>query len=250
MSNGGGGEHRDHDAPADDQEVSDADRPDDPHPDLLRWSETLASVARTGLSFSDSIYEKERYEEILHVAGDMAAAVVEEHTRESQVEAWLSEVGQGIEGYVTPKIAIGAVVGNDAGEILLIQRSDSGIWLYPTGWADVGYSPAEVAIKEVREETGIEVEVRSLIGVFDGMRLGFGAVPMYSLVFHCHAVGGELVPHPLEVLDAAWFAERDVPEPVSRFGHWGDHAFSAIRGEEPGVLYDAPRDKVWRSTDD
>jgi 8-oxo-dGTP pyrophosphatase MutT (NUDIX family) len=217
------------------------------HPDLLRWSETLASVARTGLSFSESIYEKERYEEILHVAGDMAAAAVEEHTRESQVEAWLALVGEGIAGYVTPKIAVGAVVGNDDGQILLIQRADSGIWLYPTGWADVGYSPAEVAIKEVKEETGIDVDVKQLIGVFDGMRLGFGAVPMYSLVFHCHATGGSLDPHPLEVLDAAWFDQVALPEPVSRFGHWGEHAFAAIRGDKVGVLYDHPRDEVWRT---
>ena len=49
-------------------------------------------------------------------------------------------VESGPAGYVTPKVAIGAVVGNDAGELLLIQRSDSGIWLYPTGWADIGYS--------------------------------------------------------------------------------------------------------------
>ena len=48
--------------------------------------------------------------------------------------------GDGVSGYVTPKVAVGAVVGNDDGEILLIQRSDSGIWLYPTGWADIGYS--------------------------------------------------------------------------------------------------------------
>ena len=54
-------------------------------------------------------------------------------------------------------VAIGAVVGNDDGEILLVQRADSGIWLYPTGWADVGYSPAEVAVKEVEEETGLRV---------------------------------------------------------------------------------------------
>ena len=38
------------------------------------------------------------------------------------------------------------IVGNEAGEILLVQRADSGVWLYPTGWADVGYSPAEVAV--------------------------------------------------------------------------------------------------------
>ena len=68
-------------------------------------------------------------------------------------------VGEGVPGYVTPKVAVGAVVGNDDGEILLVQRADSGIWLYPTGWADVGYSPAEVAVKEV--ERGDRHRVRA-----------------------------------------------------------------------------------------
>ena len=71
----------------------------------------------------------------------------------------------------TPKVAVGAVVGNDEGEILLVQRADSGIWLYPTGWADIGYSASEVAVKEVEEETGIECEVVQLIAVLDGLRL-------------------------------------------------------------------------------
>src|SRR3954469_12708823 len=45
-----------------------------------------------------------------------------------------------------------------SGQILLVQRADSGVWLYPTGWADIGYSPSEIALKEVAEETGIECE--------------------------------------------------------------------------------------------
>ena len=62
----------------------------------------------------------------------------------------------------------------------------------PVGWADVGYSPSEIAMKEVLEETGIECETVSLIAVLDGLRLGFARVPMYSLVFHCRMLGGEL----------------------------------------------------------
>ena len=77
----------------------------------------------------------------------------------------MGQVGEGIAGYVTPKVAVGAVVGNDKGEMLLVQRADSGVWLYPTGWADVGYSAAEVVVKEVLEETGIEAEPIRLIAV-------------------------------------------------------------------------------------
>ena len=111
-------------------------------------------------------------------------------------EEWLASVGDGVDGYVTPKVAVAAVVANEAGEILLTQRADSGVWLYPVGWADVGYSPSEVAVKEVYEETGIECEPRRLIMVLDGLRLGFTRIPLYSLVFHCVAIGGELRAHP------------------------------------------------------
>ena len=120
-------------------------------------------------------------------------------------------MGDGVAGYATPKVAIGAVVGNDDNELLLVQRADSGVWLYPTGWADIGYSPSEVAVKEVREETGILCEPIRLLGVLDGMRLGFTRVPLYSLLFHCRATGGELRTHPLECADAGWFARTTCP---------------------------------------
>ena len=146
--------------------------------DLVRWSETLAAIARTGLGFTKSLYEQERFEEVLHVAGDIRASLAAdlELDVEHYVDEWMRNVGDGVAGYVTPKSAIGAVVYDDEGRILLVQRADSGVWLYPTGWADVGYSPAEVAVKEVLEETGIEVEPIRLIAVFDGLRLGFTPV--------------------------------------------------------------------------
>src|SRR5580692_105124 len=168
---------------------------------LLRWSESLAAIARTGLGFSDNLYERERFDEVLRVAADIAVAAdlgaEGAEDAEGSVDEWLKQVGEGVAGYVTPKVAVGAAVGNDKGEMLLVQRADSGVWLYPTGWADVGYSAAEVVVKEVLEETGIEAEVVRLIAVLDGLRLGFTRVPLYSLVFYCRAVGGALQAHPL-----------------------------------------------------
>jgi ADP-ribose pyrophosphatase YjhB (NUDIX family) len=165
------------------------------------------------------------------------------------VQEWLDGVGDGVAGYVTPKVAVGAVVGNELGEILLVQRSDSGIWLYPTGWADIGYSPAEVAMKEVKEETGIDCEPLRLIAVIDGLRMGFTRVPLYSLVFHCRATGGELERHPLETSDVGWFGQDDLPFPIVGFDRWGKAAFAAIRGEPVEVQFDAPRAPVWRGDD-
>lgn len=219
---------------------------------LLRWSESLAALARTGLGFTESLYERERFEEVLRVAADIRAAADEASADLDDgaglVEEWLGQVGEGVPGYVTPKVAVGAAVGNDDGELLLIQRADSGVWLYPTGWCDVGYSAAEVAVKEVEEETGIEAEPVRLIAVLDGLRLGFTRIPLYSLVFHLRAVGGKLEPHPLECRDVGWFRRDNLPEPLVGFERWGDHVFAALAGEHRDVLYDRVRAPMWRGT--
>jgi ADP-ribose pyrophosphatase YjhB (NUDIX family) len=215
--------------------------------DLLRWSESLAAIARTGLGFTESLYERERFEEVLKVAADIRVAAGHELESEVLVEEWLKQVGEGVAGYVTPKIAIGAVVGNEEGKILLIQRADSGVWLYPTGWADVGYSAAEVAVKEVKEETGIDIEPVRLIAVLDGIRLGFTRIPLYSLVFLCRVLGGKLQAHPLETTGVGWFGEDELPEPLAGWERWAPHAFRAIRGDKVEVLFDPPRKPMWRT---
>jgi ADP-ribose pyrophosphatase YjhB (NUDIX family) len=217
--------------------------------DLLRWSEALAGIARTGLGFTESLYERERFEEVLAVAADIRVAAGSDFDHEHLVHEWLRIVGEGVAGYVTPKVAIGAVVGNDREEILLVQRADSGVWLYPTGWADIGYSAAEVAVKEVLEETGIQCEPNRLIMVLDGLRLGFTRVPLYSVVFHCTAIGGDLKAHPLETSAVGWFAEDKLPWPLAGVDRWGATAFAAIRGQPFDVLFDQPRDNPWRGRD-
>jgi len=226
--------------------------------ELARWSEALAAIARTGMGFTENLYERERYEEVLHIAADIKATAREieradleqvEIQRETDhfVQEWLESIGEGVPGYVTPKVAIGAIVGNDDGDILLVQRKDSGIWLYPTGWADVGYSPAEVAVKEVSEETGIECEVLRLLGVVDGQRMGFSRFGMYMLLFHCRATGGELQGHPLETADVGWFPEDGLPEVTAGAQWWGSMAFAAINGDESPATFDPVRPSVWRS---
>jgi ADP-ribose pyrophosphatase YjhB (NUDIX family) len=234
--------------------------------DLARWSSALAAVARTGLGFTENLYERERFEEVLHIAADIKAAAAAceraeraeraEHDelvgveRETDhfVQEWLENIGEGVPGYVTPKIAVGAVVGNDRGELLLVQRADSGIWLYPTGWADVGYSASEVVVKEVREETGIDCEPVRLMSVIDGQRMGISRFAMYLLLFYCRATGGELQPHPLETSDVGWFGPDDLPERTAGAAWWGPQAFAAIAGDEPPTGFDPPRAPVWRES--
>jgi ADP-ribose pyrophosphatase YjhB (NUDIX family) len=224
--------------------------------DLARWAESLAGVARTGLGFTDSLYERERFEEVLKVAADIKAVVDgdgavtgdgrEAASPEDLVGQWMASVGKGVAGYVTPKVAVGAVVGNDRHELLLVKRADSGNWLYPTGWCDVGYSAAEVVVKEVREETGIDVEPIRLIAVIDGLQAGFNKVALYSLVFLCRADGGELSAHPLECADVGWFGEDRLPSPVAGPSRWLPQALAAVRGEPVELFFDPPRRPPWR----
>ena len=218
--------------------------------DLRRWAESLAGVARTGLAFTQNQFERERYEEILLIAGDIKS--VADDGRDGALDAdghvveWMREVDGGVAGYVTPKVAVGAAVVNDDGKLLLIQRADSGVWLYPTGWCDVGYSAPEVVAKEVLEETGIEVDVVRLIGVLDGLRLGVSRVPLFSLVFLCRATGGTLRPHELECLDAGWFGRDELPVDTLGSERWAPEIFAVIDGEQRDVFYDDLRRPVWR----
>ena len=221
---------------------------------LLRWSEALAASAMTGMGFTESLYETERFEEILKVASEIRGAAdiagfgfERESSTDEILDCWRQSVGKGVPGYVTPKCAVATIVGNEKGEILLVQRSDSGIWLYPTGWADVGYSPSEVAVKEVREETGIEVEPVRLVAVIDGMRRGFTAVPLYSLVFYCRVVGGTLKAHPLECRDVGWFSRDALPSPMARADQWVSMAFKAIDGIVEPTQFDNVRDPLWQA---
>lgn len=219
---------------------------------LIRWSETLAGIAGTGLSFTENLYEKERFEEILRVAAEVKAYARGHEELESRYvdevfEFWRRSVGEGIPGYITPKAAVGAIVGNSNGEILLVQRADSGVWLYPTGWADVGYSPAEIVAKEVLEETGVVAWPTRLLSVVDGMQRGFTTVPMYSMIFFCEYRGGKLKPHPLECRDVGWFAEKQLPSPLAARDKWVSMAFNAIRGESGPTYFDPPREPFWHA---
>ncbi len=219
---------------------------------LRRWAESLAGVARTGLGFTQSQYERERFEEVLKIAGDIKAAADDgldgAQDTTGHVEEWMGQIGDGVPGYATPKVAVGAAVTNERGELLLIQRADSGIWLYPTGWCDIGYSAPEVVVKEVEEETGLLVEPVRLIGVLDGLRLGTSRIPLYSLLFFCRYISGELNPHPLECADAGWFTRDALPSPILGAERWAEPIFAAIDGERRDVFYDTLRRPVWRGT--
>ncbi len=204
--------------------------------ELLRWAADLTGVARAGLARTTSLYEQERFEEVGRIAADIRAAAllgVDDGAPGGEIlNAGPLRVPP--EG---PKVAVGALVANGAGELLLVQRADSGGWLFPAGLADIGYSPAEVAVKETAEETGVIVEPVSLAAVIDITRLGYPQ-PLYVLVFACRMLGGDLQPHPLETRAVGFFSRERLPEPLIGRDRWVDVAFAAVAGEAPGCSFD------------
>lgn len=209
------------------------------------WIQELKAVAQTGLAFNPHIFDRERYEALLTLASNMAAtmnggAALDAELAEALAERWRADVVKGVPGYVTPKVGVGAVVFNDRDEILLILRPEGG-WLFPTGWADIGYTPAQVAAKEVLEETGLVVTPLRIVGVYDSSTWRNDLNPhYYSIVFYCRLEGGELRPHPVETRGAGFFARDALPQPLFRTStSWIEHAWGAHQGNQKGAYFDS-----------
>jgi len=93
--------------------------------------------------------------------------------------------------------SVGAIIRNEAGQILFLVRADNGLWDIPAGAVDPGETPAQAVVREVREETGLIVEPVAVRGVFGGpaFRLTYGngdLVEYTVIIFECRIVGGVL----------------------------------------------------------
>ncbi|AYF30453.1 NUDIX hydrolase [Micromonospora tulbaghiae] len=96
---------------------------------------------------------------------------------------------------VVPSVV--AAVCNQRGELLMIHRTDNNLWALPGGGHDIGESISDTVVREVREETGIKVEVTGLIGIYTSprhvMAYDDGEVrQQFSICFTARPVGGEL----------------------------------------------------------
>jgi ADP-ribose pyrophosphatase YjhB (NUDIX family) len=183
--------------------------------ELARFIERIAAIARTGLAFKPDGYDSERYEELLKEAARVQAALAQTDPRDAEAMRlrWRESVISGYDGYVTTAVGVGAIVFNNRDELLMMKRP-SGRWWYPTGFCDVGISPAENVAKEVHEELGLMVRPTRLIGIVDSLKVPAPTRHIYSLLFDCSIEGGELAPNPLEALEAGFYPLQALPEPL------------------------------------
>lgn len=176
--------------------------------DLLVLAQRLNAIAQSGLTYCQNAFDQERYEEIrmisLQIMAGLGDAPLESIMKIMPLEA----------GYQTPKVDIRAVVLNEQNELLMVQeKMDQDRWSLPGGWADVGYTPFEVARKEVLEETGLQVKAVRLLAVHDKKMHGHPPQPWYVYKFFilCQAFAGSLAAETMETSKVSWINRQTLP---------------------------------------
>lgn len=172
----------------------------------LEWAQRIQAIAQTGLAYTENEYDRERYEELRRISIEMMAEQTGEPFEKIR-GLFASETG-----YPTPKVDVRGVVFKD-GKILMVKEKQDGKWTLPGGWADIGYTPREVAVKEIREEAGLEVRAVRLLAVLDKKCHPHPPEPyyIYKMFILCEETGGTAQAG-LETSDVAYFGEHELPE--------------------------------------
>ncbi|MCU4163700.1 NUDIX hydrolase N-terminal domain-containing protein [Carboxylicivirga caseinilyticus] len=175
--------------------------------DYLNTIKRIKALAETGLVYAQNGYEIERNQELIDLSKELMAAIV------NQPIETIDRFYLPPKEYPTPKVDVRGFILNEKDEILMAKEVMDGKWTIPGGWADIGFTPAEIAVKEVEEETGIKSEVVRLLAVYDKRCHNHPASPfyVYKIVFLCRMMGGELR-GAFDIEDSGWFKLDSLPE--------------------------------------
>ena len=127
------------------------------NPKWLQWAKLLQSIAQNGLTFAQDPYDRDRYTQLQRIAAEIMS------THSGAEFPQLLDLFQQERGYATPKVDVRAAVFRH-NEILLVREREDGRWSLPGGWADVGESPSQVAVREIMEESGYSARAVKLRG--------------------------------------------------------------------------------------
>ena len=188
--------------------------------DILPLLDELQTIACNGLNFATGAYDRERYERLLELASRYYGQALDlpppEVRRRLRAEL----------GYITPKVGAEAAVFDRDGDMLLVRRSDDGRWCLPCGWVEPDESPAEAAVREAREETGLVVRATRLVDVFTRKaNQGFGPHSAIAVVYLCDVVGGA-VQASHEVTEVRYCRIADVDEWHERHREYAEAAYA------------------------
>ncbi|NET39885.1 MAG: NUDIX hydrolase [Cyanothece sp. SIO1E1] len=168
----------------------------------------LAAMAQTGLHFSDNPYDRDRYKRLSEIAAELLADT-SDRSKEDIIHWSKSEFG-----YATPKVDVRAYIEEDGKVFLIKEDQDHGRWTLPGGWADVNCTPSENIIREVKEESGYDITVKSLLAVYDREKQGHEPpfpYHVYKMFFHAEIVGGTHQPN-YESSECGFFSLDALPD--------------------------------------
>lgn len=193
----------------------------------------LRAIASLGLHYAGNEYDRERYQQVLSVALRLFASLenrpFEEVMDEYLEDKWL---------HASPLVGAEAVILRE-GKIMLIKRSDSGLWAVPGGLVEVGETLAEAAERELHEETGVEGKVTQLLGIFDSrLWRSKTKAQLYHVIFLAEAA--DPIPRPSnEATEIAFFEEANLPVLAPGHDLRVPMLFKLLRGEIPAPYFDA-----------
>jgi 8-oxo-dGTP diphosphatase len=141
----------------------------------------------------------------------------------------------------THAMGAASVIVGEAGILLVKHSYGRHNWEIPGGGSEAGESAEETAVREVREELGVEIVVESLTGVY--WEPGWREVGGHHFVFRCRLVDGAVpqAADPNEIADLRWCSVDDPPRPISDFTL--QRIADALSGEPPRLKVVGPR--IW-----
>lgn len=171
----------------------------------LKWAIEIQSLAQAGLAYTQNVYDIERYERLREMAAEMIAEK-SDISLEKVKDLFCNETG-----YQTPKLDTrAAIFQNDK---ILLTHEKNGTWSLPGGWVDVLESAKSNTIKEVKEETGLDVEAVKLIALQDRNKhnkpvYAYGVWKVFVL---CKRIGGEFIEN-IETTEIKYFGLNELPD--------------------------------------
>lgn len=172
----------------------------------LEWAKRIQSIAQIGLTYSKDKFDQQRYNQLRDISIDILNQYI------SLGEENVRNLFAGETGYQTPKVDVRAAVFKED-KILLVQEGPDMKWCMPGGWVDIDLSLKQAAVKEVREEAGVDCEPKRIISVFDRRLNATGPIShtIFTVFIQCEYLSGQFEEN-LETVDARFFPPNEIPE--------------------------------------
>lgn len=166
----------------------------------------LQGIAQSGKQYGKDVYDLERYQQLSEVTEQLIGELTDFSGEK------LHYYMENDAGYATPKVDVRALVFHED-KLLLVQEKKDGKWALPGGWGDIGFSPFEVAEKEVFEEAGIQVKAQQLVAVKDMAKhdYPYSLNYIYKFFIYCQWQAGELAGG-VETESAAFFSLAELAD--------------------------------------